>query len=511
MESNSRFAYALKNLSIGAIMQIIILFLSFVSRTIFVNLLGNEYLSCDGLFTNILTVLSFSELGIGSAIVYSLYEPIAKGDKNKIGRIMNLFSKSYTIVPIIIMALGLCLIPFLNNLVDTTTFKVMDENIVLIYVLFLVNSASSYINGYAGLYLMACQKNYITLVIQQLINIIRIILQTIVLYITHNYILFLVITILGTIFTNFFITQYTYKLYPWLKEVKKNSIKSSERSKIVANILSIFRYQIGSVVLNGTDNIIITKYLNINMVGLCSNYTLVINSLYSILSKACNGLIATIGNYNLNASKSDNHKMFNILYFLSFFVFSYCTIMLLCLINPFISIWLGKEYELSFIVVISLILSFYTLTINTIPSSFRTTMGYFKETQNFPIIAAIINIILSIFLANNYGLSGVFFATSIARMFTYNVSDAYFVFKKGFKISPINYYITFMCYTLYLFVCGIFIYKVTSLIVPINLVGLVFKFLCCTILFIIIFVLSFCQTFIFKETMRIILLKVKKL
>ena len=501
---NKRFNYAIKNASIGALMQILTLFLSFFSRTIFVKMLGNDYLSCDGLFANVLTILSFSELGIGSAIVYSLYKPIANDDKEQIGRIMNLFFKAYTIVPIVIIVLGLLIMPFLGIFVDFSKLSSINESISLIYILFLINSAVSYVFGYSGLYLIANQRNYVTLIIQQGVNLFKVILQIIVLYFTNNYILYLIISILTTLSSNIVITRLTYKWYPWLKSVNKNSVTKAEQKNIFSNIQSIFRYQIGSVILNGTDNIIIANILDVSLIGFCSNYTLIINSLNAVLSKACNGLIATIGNYNLSVSKEDNYKMFNILFFLSFIVFSYCSIMLLFLVNPFISVWLGRDYLLNPLVVISLVLSFFTLLINTIPSSYRTTMGLFKETQNFPIIAAFINIFLSIVLAKLFGLSGIFFATSISRMLTYNVSDAYFVFKKGFGKCPIYYFQTLFIYFMIAFFGTVYIYIISLFIRIEGILGLFVKLIVYSISLLFYFLIIFYKTYIFKNTFRYI-------
>ena len=175
MSKNSRVQNAVKNVGVAGAMQVITILLNFVSRTAFIETLGNDYLSCDGLFTNILTVLSFSELGIGSAIIFSLYKPIANDDKIKIGKLMNLFASAYRYIALAISTLGVVLIPFLKYLIkDVPNIK---EDIELLYILFLANTVSSYIFGYKRSFLIANQENYIVILIQQGMHVIKIVAQ----------------------------------------------------------------------------------------------------------------------------------------------------------------------------------------------------------------------------------------------------------------------------------------------------------------------------------------------
>ena len=182
MGKESRVKNTLKNVSIGGGLQIFTLLLSFASRTVFVHLLGNDYLSCDGLFSNVLTLLSLSELGVGTAIIYSLYKPIEAEDRVQIGKLLNLFASAYHGTAAFMLAAGVCLVPFLDYIV--TDIPDVKESIPLLYILFLLNTVCSYIGGYKKSYLMACQKNYIVLIASQSIKVLQIILQIIVLYIT---------------------------------------------------------------------------------------------------------------------------------------------------------------------------------------------------------------------------------------------------------------------------------------------------------------------------------------
>ncbi len=508
MNQKSRIQNAMKNVGIAGILQILTLILSFVSRTFFVKLLGNDYLSCEGLFSNILTILSFSELGIGSAIIYSLYKPIAEDDQNQICKLMNLFRTAYRYIALFITIVGMALIPFLDILIsDVPEVK---ESIVLLYCLFLANTVASYILGYKRTFLIANQENYIVLLVQHGIHVLKILIQIWFLYLTHDYVLFLLISIVCTLATNVITTIITDRKYPWLNQHKRDKLTKSERKPIFANISAIVQYKLGSVVLNGTDNIIISVVLKTSLVGLVSNYNLIISAVNTIANQACGGLQATIGNYNVSTDANGRYKIFCQLYFISFWAFGFCTISLANLLTPFVSVWLGEQYILPYDVVIALALSFYINFINIIPSTYRSTMGYFKEARLCPLYAAGLNLILSIALAKLMGLSGIFFATAISRFFTFNVIDPYYVFRKAFERSEWIYFKQFFLY----FGVLILTFALTAMCVGsihgsgllIFAIKLVVNCVVCNI----IFLICFFKTSVFRETAQTLLNVIKK-
>lgn len=500
MDKTSRVQNAVKNVGVAGIMQIITILLNLISRTVFIKILGNDYLSCDGLFSNILTILSFSELGIGSAIIFSLYKPIADDDKVQIGKLMNLFASAYRYIALVITVLGICIIPFLKFLI--TDVPDIKEDISLLYILFLANTVSSYIFGYKRSFLIANQENYIVLLIQQSIHILKIAAQFIFLIYTHNYILYLVLNICSTLLTNVISTLITNKKYKWINEYQKNKLSKKERKPIFSNIFSIFQYKLGSVVLNGTDNIIISLVLKTSLVGLVSNYNMIISAMQSVINQACSGLQATVGNYNATSDKEGKYKIFCKLYFISNWIFGFCTICLTILINPLIDIWLGKEFLLSYDVVIALSLSMYIGLINTIPSTYRTTMGYFKEARMCPVYASILNIILSVVFAKMIGLSGIFFATVISRFLTFNVIDPYYVFKKGFERNVFKFHAQFGMNFFVLFINYITTLNCVKLICVEGILGFVIKVIVACVVCNLLFLIVYFKTPVFSETLH---------
>ncbi|WP_458410181.1 lipopolysaccharide biosynthesis protein [Bacteroides congonensis] len=502
--ASSRTLNTAKNLSVGSGTQIFSLILSFVSRTVFVVTLGNEYLSVNGLFANVLTLLSFTELGIGSAIIYSLYKPLALDDKEQVGKLINLFATAYRYIIVVILLLGFCVIPFLSLIIsDVPDVK---ENISLLYVLFLLNTVGSYVYGYKKSLLIADQKNYVVITIHTILNTILVGMQIAILYLTHNFILYLLSFIGITLLNNILTTVYVNKKYSWISEYECLKLKAEEWTPIFTNIKNIIIYKLGSVILNGSSNIIVSGMIKTTLVGICSNYFMVINAVTTIINQGVAGICASIGNYNVTASKEDNENVFKQLCLLSFWAIGMVSIGMSCLLTPFVKLWLGTEYLLDSIVVVILVLGFYTLMINSVPSSYRTAMGLFKEARLAPLFAAIINIIAGILAAKLWGLSGVFAATVLARLFTYCIIDPYYVYKKGFEMSPKSYYLRFCIWLAILVVSYIGSYIVIKALGVSGIVGLLMDTIVCLLFFNVVFFIIYGR----DKDLRIAVNRIKK-
>jgi O-antigen/teichoic acid export membrane protein len=268
-------------------------------------------------------------------------------------------------------------------------------------------------------------------------------LQAIALFVWHDYMLYLYIMIGVTLTINIITTAYVNKIYPWIKEYQRNILPKVERKQVFLNIKNIVIYKLGSVILGGSDNIIISGIIRTTLVGICSNYVMVISAVTAIVNQAISGISASIGQYNVSASTEANKRVYDQLCLMSFFAFGLMTVVLACALSPFIKLWLGESYLLSPAVSLSLALGFYSLTINSIPMSYRYAMGLFKEARIAPFYAAIINIVLSIIGAKTIGLVGVFAATYIARFTTFCVIDPYYIMTRGFNIKPYTYYLQF--------------------------------------------------------------------
>lgn len=435
MEKNFKKSF-LQNASIAFILQVINILVTFIVRTVFVKTLGNDYLSLNGLFTNVVSLLSFAELGIGNAIIFSLYEPIAMQNTEKINTLMHLFKKAYRWIRFIIAILGICILPFINHLVNDVN---VNENFQILYILFLINTYVSYFFAYKKSLLIADQKNYIAALIQQSIIVVQSVIQCIIILLFHNYVLYLWIQIIGTTMINIITSGYVDRHYKYLKQ-DASKLDKREYLGIFENIKNIFCYKIGAVILNSTDNILISSLITTRYVGLYSNYSMIISALNGVLMQVCNSIAATIGIYNVQNDDEKNESTFRYIFFISYWGFGVCTICLIELLNSFISIWIGDTYLLNFSTVVIISIVFYITGINQIPSQYRTSFGIFKQAKMIPLLASVINIILSIVLGKIIGLNGIFIATIIAKLVTFNIMDPLLIYKNGFKKESISFF-----------------------------------------------------------------------
>ena len=447
---NSRTENSIQNVKTGLIVQLVNKIMVFIVRTVFIKCLNTEYLGVHGLFGNILTILSFAELGIGTAIIYNMYKPVAEDDKEKIKSLMKLYKQSYNIIGVIVFILGLLVIPFMGYIVkDVPNIK---ENIIFIYLLFLFNTSVSYFFTYKKSIIIAYQKQCIINNIDTLCYIFRGLLEIIILIVTKNFILYLLIEIVMTILENVVIAIKANKMFPYLKDYDVKKIDKLEKKRIFENVKSLVVYQFGAVVMNGTDNILISSLINVNTVGLCSNYTMIINAIKSVLQTSLNGITASIGNLNATGSVEQKEKIFYQLTFINYIIYSFCTISFIVLLNPFVEIWLGSKYVLTLSVSIALSTSFFIDGIRQPGFAYRTTLGLFNKSKMTPYIGTITNIVLSILLCKMMGVTGIFVATCIAQLCSYSWIDPYLIHKYEFKTSVWKYYKKYLIYAITYFI-----------------------------------------------------------
>lgn len=467
-----RIKNSINNIITGMLGQLIITITGFITRTVFINELGATYLGVSGLFTNILTVLSFAELGIGQAIIFSLYKPIANNDENKISSLMKLYSKVYRYLFGIVLILGLLLLPFLPFIINDIESI---PNIRVIYVMYVANSAFSYLFSYRGTFLTACQKNYMVNIISFSSNMLMTITQIISLVVFKNYFVYLGIQITFGVLQNAVTYFYAGKIFPFLKKKDVEPLEEKEKKKIKENVSALILYKIGTLSLNSTDNIIISTFVGVKMVGVYSNYLLLQTSITGILSTIFNNLTASIGNMNAKESNDKKYFMFRVINLATFWFYAVCSICLFVCMTPFIKIWIGTEYVLPMSVTLIIAINTYIAGMLFAPFNYRQTMGIFTEGKMRPIISAIINIVVSIVFAKVWGLAGVLWGTAIARLTTNVWFDPYLVFKRGMDRSPISYYIDYIVKAMIFFVIGGICLGISSFIPDENILQLLFK------------------------------------
>lgn len=493
MEQKSRAENSLINSHMAIITQILTVVLNFIVKTVFIKMLSDEYLGVNGLFTNIITMLSLADLGIGMAIPYSLYKPLAEKDEKKIKILMKFYKKIYTIIGIVVLAIGIALTPFLPFIIKDAS-SVTVPNLSFIYILFVIHSASSYFFVYKKFLIDSDQKSFITSRIIFLFSTLLSVIQILILILTKDYVLFLLSSIFMVVSQNIYISHKANKMYPFIKSKTDEKLDKKSVNDIKKNVSSLFIYKVGTVIMNGTDNIIISQYLGLIIVGFYSNYVLIINSVTNLLNQVFNAISSSIGNLVVTESSKRNKEVYDDLNFANFWLYALFGGLLMILINPFINIWIGKKYMLDFSVVFLLTLNFYILGMQSVTNSFRNAYGLFYKAKYRPILMVIINIVVSIVLVRLIGIEGVLLGTLISRLTTTAWLDPYIVHKYGFKLSSKSYYIDYIKYLIIFILISLGLCYIVSLINIPNIAIWILIAIISTIVFNIILVLMFFKT-----------------
>lgn len=493
MGGETRTFNSIRNISIGVANQIFVTLLNFISRTIFIKTMGVEYLGINGLFSNILIVLSLAELGIGNAIMYAFYKPISEGDQTKISALMRYYKKLYTIVAMIVTFAGVLLIPFLPVFVNT---EEEIKNVTIYYMLYLCNSAISYIFSYKASIINADQKMYITKLYSLIFFLVQFVLQSLLLIFTRNFIYYLTAQILCTFCNNYFLSIKAEKMYPYIK--KGEILDRDERRGIFDNIKSLFLYKLGGVILNNSTNIIISIMIGTVWVGYYSNYGMCITALIQFISMIFTSMNASIGNLNVSAQPEHKCNIFNFLNFIAFWITGFAAVALFVLFNDFIIIWIGGEYVLGTVTVGAIILNFYIIGIINPVWIFRDSIGLFKHTKYVFMITAFLNILLSAGFGKLAGLSGILLAAPVSRLCTNFWYEPKMLYKIFFKQKSINYFKKQFKYFITLIIAAGTAYLLTRWITSVTLTGFIFKIFICVFIPNIIFYIILRKTPEFK-------------
>ena len=461
---NTRTFNSIKNSLSSSAVYILSILIGFICQAVFIRILGAEYLGLNGLFSNILSVLSIFELGIGSAIIFNLYKPLAENNQKLIKSLMQFYKKSYNIIALFILISGFFIIPFLKNIVGEVT---VDINIYIIYIMFLLNSACSYFIAYKRSLIYANQKNYIINIVHigylLIINISKIIL----LYITKNYYLYLATMIIGQLTENIIISVIANKLYPYLNDKKTEKLEKTIERDIFSKVKALIFHKIGGVIIEGTDNIIISLFLGVVTVGYYSNYSMIILPIRNLFIQIISSTTASVGNLLVEKNPDKTYKVFKKMRFLNFWLACFSGICLLVIMQSFIKVWVGKEYLLSLLVLGTLVFNYYQKMMRSTYSTFKESAGIFIEDKYVPIVESLLNIVFSIILLKIFGLAGVFMGTIISGLALWCYSYPKYVYKKLFNRSYMDYTKETLGYIMLFILLALLTYSISTLfIVP---------------------------------------------
>lgn len=496
MKKRSRTEYSILNIVTGLGGYILNTILGFVCRIVFVKCLSADYLGVNGLFTNILTMLSLAELGVGGAIVYALYKPLAENDEGKISSLMKLYAKAYRTIGLLVGVAGIVLMPFLKLIIREQPN--ISESIYLLYAINLFNTASSYFFSYRSSLLIAAQRNYIVSGISYAVTILQSILQMVFLLSFRNYIGYLLIQTVGTLAFNVIVSRVAVKQFPYICKKNVQPLPKSEQHSLFANIRDLMIYKVSGLLVNSTDNILITFFKGLATTGIASNYALLVNTLNSLLAQIFNGLTASIGNHNASEPSEKRYQMFCFLNLTNFWIFGWAALGIYFCSSDLVHLCFGEEYVLTREIPFVMALNFFTVGMMNAVWTYKHTMGLFHYGRFIQFFTGILNIVFSVLFGTLWGLFGILLATFIARLFTSLWYDPYAIYKYGFQ-KPLKEYIKKIFR--YVIVLGVVagMCQVIFKIMNGSILGkVVYKSAICSILFNLAFAVAFYRSDEFK-------------
>ena len=501
MNDDSRTKNTIRNTLFGVGGQVLSQLLAFVYRTVFIHYLSSNFLGAQGLFSNILSLLSLAELGIGNALTFSMYKPLAQKDTRKVQALMNYYAKAYRLIAGVVALVGVALTPFLYYLIKEVPAEI--NHLRLIYLLYVFDSAASYCLIYKQSIIKADQKTYICTLYTNIFAIIRYVIQMAFLVLMNgrgesSFICILLIQVLFTFITNVFLSAKASRLYPYINGAKNERLLESERKEINDKVRAMMMHKIGSVVVNATDNLLISKFVGLVEVGLYSNYRLLINMVMGIVQQFSQAIVPSIGNLVSLTSKEKTKEIYDKLDLLNFLVYGFCTVCFFTLFNPFIEIWIGKEYLFSMWLVCVIVLNFYLNGMRQNVLAFRNALGLFWNDRYKPIIESVINLLVSIILAKKYGIIGVFIGTSISTITTSVWIEPYILFKNYFKEGFAKYCFKYMTQFLVIIFQCLILDKIKNLIFKGTVLSFVLLMIVCILFSVIVFVGIYWHTSEFK-------------
>lgn len=454
VKANSRTRNSLVNLVTGIGGQMCSTILKFVVRSIFIYTLGKSYLGINGLFSNILTMLSLTELGFDTAINFKLYKPLADGDEKRVRLLMKFYRQAYRVIGTVILILGLCLIPALPHLIkDYDSMAVLGINAVLIFLLHIARSVCSYwFFAYRAAILKANQKRYIIDVVEFFVNLATSGIKIIVLVVFKNFVLYTASVIVSNITENFITAYITKRRYPQFFEKEKENLPRNEIVEMIKDCGALFVYKLNHVVVKSTDNIVISSFIGLEAVGMYSNYLLFYTTFQTLFDKVDAAVKASMGNLFATESVEKQYRFFQIMNYISVLLFgTACSGVAVCA-DELITAWVGPDYVVGgmFATLIGIEIFSHGLRINL--GQIRNVSGVFQQMWFRPALGIVVNLGVSIALVQVCGIHGVIIGTIVSDITTNFMIDPTVIHKYSFKnYKPVSvYYLQILGYGLVL-------------------------------------------------------------
>lgn len=453
-----RVKSAARNIAFGYAGNITTQLLGFVLRTIFIEHLGDTLNGVNDLYTGILSVLSMAELGVGTALNFSLYGPVARKDFEKIKSYMLLYKKAYRIIGLAIGVIGLAISPFLPYLVKQPE-GVGVRDLTLYYFIFLFNTVSSYFVAYKYSLVNAEQNNYIQTNIITITKMVTVSLQIVIIIFTGNFYLYLLTAAFVELMQKIFVSRYLNRRYPYLSDKDVKSLSKEETGEIVNKTKALVFHKVGDVARLQTDSMIISAFINVTLVGYVGNYNMILTSVANFVNIIFNSVLSGFGNLIATESWEKQYRIFKVYRFFACWIYGFSTVGFFLLLTPFIVIWQGKEKVLAGSVVACILIDYYFKGDRIVLSNFKTAAGVFEQDKYLALIQGVVNLFISIVLVQKIGLVGIYIGTIVSGLIA-NFTKPFIIYKVCFDKKAGAY---FMDSFKYLIVLAVILSILTAL------------------------------------------------
>ncbi|MBP3604415.1 MAG: polysaccharide biosynthesis protein [Lachnospiraceae bacterium] len=504
-----RVQSAVKNIAFGQIGNLTTQLLGFILRTIFISHLGDTLNGVNDLYTGILSVLSMAELGVGTALNYSLYKPVAENNIEKVKSYMQLYKKAYRVIGFAIAAIGLCIAPFLPYLVKQPE-GVSVRDLTLYYFIFLFNTVSTYFVAYKYSLVNAEQKNYIQTNIITVTKMITVSLQIAVILLTGNFYAYLLTAATVELLQKIFVSQYLNRRYPYLKDKDVVPLSKEETGEIVNKTKALVFHKVGDVARLQTDSMIISGFINVTLVGIVGNYTMVLNSAANVVNIFFNSVLSGFGNLIATENKEKQYQLFKVYRFAACWIYGFSAVGFALLLTPLVELWLGEEKTLAFAIVGAILIDYYFKGDRIVLSNFKTAAGVFEQDKYLALIQGVVNLIISIVLVQEIGLLGVYIGTIISGLIA-NITKPVIIYKvilekqvKGYFGDSLKYLVVVLA------MFAAFVWIKPYVMPKTTILSFAVLFVVISVLFNAVFLLLFGRTDEFKYLWGIVSSKIKR-
>lgn len=505
-----RVKYATRNIMFGFAGNIITMLAHFVLRRVFISTLGDTLLGVETLYTDILTVLSLAELGVGTAVNYNLYGPVARGETEKIKSYMLLYKKAYRVIAIVIAVAGLALVPFLPVIVGDPGYITLNE-LRIYYLIFLFNTVSTYFVAYKYSLANADQKNYIQTNVNTVTKLISLACQTAALLVLPNFLLYLLIQAGVELAQKIFVSCYLNKKYPVLKEKNVTPLTKEENNDVVSKVKALMLHRIGDMARLQTDTIIISAFLGVIWTGMIGTYKMFVSSVSNYVNVIFNSVISSFGNLIATEGEEKQFQLFKVYRFFAIWVYGFSAVGFLLLLSPLVELYAGKERVLATSIITWYLVDYFFKGERVVLSNFKTAAGVFEQDKYLTLIQGAVNLVISLALVTKIGMAGVYVGTVISGLIA-NITKPIIIYKTCFHRTAGSYFKDSLKYLVVIGVTLVILIPLQNFLMPqVTIPGFVMMIVVITVVFNGIFLAGFGRSEEFKYLYRMMMTRFHKL